>query len=395
MRNQEKKKPKVLFILHLPPPIYGATIANVYIQNSILVNTAFDSTYINLATNTKLKDVGKATLKKPLMFILMVFKVIKALLKDKYSACWVTLTATGPAFYKDLIIVSVLKLFNANIVYFMHNKGVSNASKNSFKQMLYRYAFRNTKVILSSKHLYQDVQEFVDERNVYYCPLGIPETRVEQAPQSLFDKVEKCRLLFLGNLMREKGVLVLLEACNILKERNIAFTCSYVGGWSDVPELEFNDLINKYGLGEEVILHGPKYNTEKVWFLENSDIFVFPTYYHYETFGMVNLEAMEYGLPIISTPEGGIPDLVIDGTTGYLVPQRNAVQLADKIEILIADAGLRKKMGEYGRHRFKTHYTLEKYEAKVVEVLSSVIGRGNDYAPSTNKNPSDIGINYG
>lgn len=373
MSIESDKRPKVLFLLHLPPPTYGATISNNYIKNSDLINDKFESYFINIATNKKLYEVGKATSTKVFLFFSLIIKVLKALLTKDFDASIISLTASGPAFYKDMIIVTILKLFGLKITYYFHNKGVSYASKNFINNFLYKYAFNKTKSILSSKYLYPDIKKYVKETDVFYCFYGIPLIddmySVERSTNSLLP----CRLLFLGNMMVEKGILVLLEACKLLKENNYKFSCNFVGGWSDITENEFNYKIIQNNLSDFVFVHGPKYNLEKNWFFKNSDIFIFPTYYHYETFGLVNLEAMQHALPIISTPEGGIPDIVIHGENGFLVPQHNVLALAEKIKELIDNPGLRSKMGLAGRERFHALFTLDKFEKNISQIISELI----------------------
>ena len=109
-----------------------------------------------------------------------------------------------------------------------------------------------------------------------------------------------------------------------------------------------------------------------VVFFENPPVLpLFPTFYHNECFPLVLLEAMEHGLPCISTTEGGIPGIVDDGKTGFLVPKHDAVALADKIEMFIRDTDLRHKMGSAGREKFEREFTLEVFEKRMVEILSN------------------------
>ena len=97
-----------------------------------------------------------------------------------------------------------------------------------------------------------------------------------------------------------------------------------MGNTGDVSPAYFRKSVETLGLQNQVFVHGPKYGKDKKIYFTQSDVFVFPTYYHGETFGLVLLEAMEYGLPCISTFEGGIPSVVEDAKTGFLVPQRDA-----------------------------------------------------------------------
>ena len=72
----------------------------------------------------------------------------------------------------------------------------------------------------------------------------------------------------------------------------------------------------------------------------------------------------------ISTTEGGIPGIIDDGKTGFLVPKHDAVALADKIEMFIRDTDLLHKMGEAGREKFEREFTLEVFEKRIVEILN-------------------------
>lgn len=367
------KKYKVLFILHLPPPVHGAAIANNYIKNSEVVNNAYETDYVSLATNTVLDQTGKGSFKKLLTFISILRNITKLLRAKEYDLCYVSLTANGPAFYKDAIVVALLKLFNRKIIYHFHNKGVSFAKQNATNEALYKFVFKNTKSILLSKYLYPDIEKYVDESDVYYCPYGIPASTITTKNINFKELDNHINLLYLSNMMIEKGVFVLLEACTILKAKNIPFKCNFVGGWTDISMEEFEDYIVEHNLKDVVVAHGPKYADEKLAFFVNSDVFIFPTFYHYETFGLVNLEAMQHSIPIISTKEGGIPDVIVDGETGFLVNKKSPQELADRIAYFASHPLETIIMGEKGKKRFDEHFTMEKFEKNISEIIKSAI----------------------
>lgn len=368
------KKKEVLFILHLPPPVHGAAVVNNYIKTSRLINENYNTDYVSLATNTVLAETGKGSLKKFFKFISILWKVFRKLISKKYDLCYMTLTASGPAFYKDIIVVALLKLFGQRIIYHFHNKGVAAAKDKGINNSLYRFAFNNTKSLLLSKYLYPDIKDFVKEENVYYCPCGVPESNAAELIYSKSIRAgRKLSILYLSNMMIEKGVYVLLEACAILKKRNLPFTCNFVGGWTDITPDEFNNYVEEHHLQNSVFAHGPKYGDDKVKFFQNADVFVFPTYYHYEAFPLVNLEAMQYSLPVISTTEAGIPDEIIDGETGFLIPRKDALMLADKLQFFIGSPEAGVYMGELGRQRFKSKFTLNHFEENISKIVSKAI----------------------
>jgi len=368
MEIEQKKKLNVLFILHLPPPVHGAAIANTYIKNSNIINTDYHTDYISLATNTVLAETGKGSFKKIFKFFSIVWQVVSMLNVKKYDLCYLSLTANGPAFYKDLIIVALLKLARKKIIYHFHNKGVALAKQTMLNDSLYRFAFKNTKLILLSKYLYGDVAKFVSEKQIYYCPYGIPTSVLTGHTAKKFNS-SVIKLLYLSNMMIEKGVYVLLEACVMLKNRNISFTCDFVGGWTDINPTEFNEYVIANGLTDQVFAHGPKYGEEKLAFFDKADVFIFPTYYHYETFGLVNLEAMQHALPIISTTEGGIPDVISDGETGFLIPKKDSMALAEKIAYLANNPEQATQMGKLGKAKFEKYFTINTFEKNISEII--------------------------
>ena len=187
---------------------------------------------------------------------------------------------------------------------------------------------------------------------------------------------EAPRLLFLSNLIVSKGIYVLLEACQRLKERGVAFHCDYVGGESkEVTGEQFRKAIAERGLTDCVTYHGPQYGADKDRAFRRADIFVFPTFYDNECFPLVLVEAMQYRLPIVTTPEGGILDIVTDGVNGLVCKQQDVDSLVVALSTLLADAALRREMGERGHARYLKEMTLEAFEGSFAEALRSTVNR--------------------
>lgn len=114
---------------------------------------------------------------------------------------------------------------------------------------------------------------------------------------------------------------------------------------------------------------GKKYGADKEAFFKNTDIFVFPTYYPNECFPLVLLEAMQQGLPCISTKEGGITSIIDDGKTGLFVNRQDADDLADKIAWMIEHPKERKVMGENGTKKCRNCFTIESFEESMNNIL--------------------------
>jgi glycosyltransferase involved in cell wall biosynthesis len=368
-------KHKILFILHFPPPIHGAAIMGKHIKGSSFINTTFDCTYINLSTSKKLNEKGKGAFKKFWSFFRLYSKIFLTLIKNKYEVCYVTINSKGAAFFKEMIVVLLLKSFRCKIVYHYHNKGVSdNQNKNLFN-WLYHFQFKNTKAILLSPLLYFDVSKYLSGNQLYYCANGIPfSNTLVDSTKSGNKNNSRCEILFLSHMMKEKGIYILLQALNILKSKGIRFKATLIGEWADLNQKDFNDFLLTHNLEANVFYLGQKYGEEKRLAFESADIFVLPTLN--DCFPLVILESMQYALPVISTDEGAIPEIVENGINGFIIPKNDAFTLAEKIEYLINNRCERVEMGRRGFGIFNEKYTLPIFEKNFVQTLKQII---NDY----------------
>ena len=360
-------KPKLLCILHFPPPVHGSAMVGDFIRRSEVINESFDTRYINLGTSATVDDIGKSSGSKIFKYINIVWQTVVHMTVFRPDKVYVALTVKGIGFYKDAFLIILAKMLGGNMVYHLHNKGVSARQDKPFDNWLYKRVFNNAEVILLSEYLYPDIKKYVSHSEVYICPNGIPEQITSTDLQDRKRGDEPVQLLFLSNLIESKGVFVLLEACDILKKKEVSFKCVLVGGEGDITIEKLNTRISELGLSENVLYLGKKYNEEKKAIFLESDVFVLPSWN--DCFPLVLLEAMQAGLPIISTSEGGIPDIVLDTETGYIVPQKNATALADRLEILITDPQNRKVMGKKGREHYESNFTIEVFEYKLKEIL--------------------------
>jgi len=102
-----------------------------------------------------------------------------------------------------------------------------------------------------------------------------------------------------------------------------------------------------------------------------SDIFVMAS--QMESFGLVYAEAMACGLPVIGTSVGGVPEIIINNITGFLVPPDNPVELGKKIEIFITDEKKREKMGKAGMNRIQSRFNVKKTIDRLLGIFQSCI----------------------
>lgn len=399
---KEVNKPRILFVAPLPPPVHGSAVVSQQIRDSVLINDEFDCDFVNMSTSRSMSEIGQSSplvlFKKLARFFESYFCSLLYLIRHRYSLCYLAIVCNGIGFLKDAPFVLLCKMFGCRIVIHLHNKGVNGFVDRPIYKTLIKWVYKDSKVILLSEHLYLDISKAVDRKNVYICPNGIPELKTQDKEIGNVPEI-----LFLSNLIESKGVYVLLDACKILKEKGFSFHCTFVGGESkQIDGKIFKQALSERNIQGFVEYVGPKYGEEKEAYWNKTSIFVFPTFYYNECFPLVLLEAMQHKVAVVSTNEGGIPDIVSDGETGYIVDssilkktscnemlgnnivlsereksrgfnRKRGEQTAAAIEELLVDKEKCSRLGIAGYEKYKQKFTEEIFISKMVECLRSCI----------------------
>ena len=196
-------------------------------------------------------------------------------------------------------------------------------------------------------------------------------------------------IVFVGRITRQKGLPHLLRACEQLPADVQVILCA---GAPDTPEIkaEVEGLVARLRekrtgvVWIEEMLPRP----ELIAVLAASDVFVCPSVY--EPLGIVNLEAMAVGLPVVGSATGGIPDVIVDGETGLLVPieqvqdgtgtpidpTRFEADLAERLTTLVTDTEAAKAMGQAARRRVEEHFAWEAIAQRTMDVYNWVLAQG-------------------
>ncbi len=166
-----------------------------------------------------------------------------------------------------------------------------------------------------------------------------------------------------------KGIDTMIRALPAIKEHvpNVQFVIA--GDGDDRPRLQA--LAREFGVEEQVFFLGslPASSSELLYSYSNCEIFALPS--KGEGFGLVFLEAMAFGKPVVGGAHGGTLDVIEDGVTGYLVRHGDVGQLASVLTGLLTDSQLRNDMGARARERVRTHYLFESFANELERVLYS------------------------
>lgn len=173
-------------------------------------------------------------------------------------------------------------------------------------------------------------------------------------------------LVTASRLAREKSVDLVLEAFARIMARRAA-SLLVVGGGPEEGSLR--ELANRLGVMEHTVFTGLLPHRRALECVAAGDVFMYGS--QTETQGMVVVEAMALGLPVVAVDAGGVPDAVHDGSTGYLVPP-NADALASRALALLDDPGLRRMMGRAGVDASRA-YSLDIVTQRVIDVYRSLV----------------------
>ncbi|HLZ24961.1 MAG TPA: glycosyltransferase [Ktedonobacterales bacterium] len=204
---------------------------------------------------------------------------------------------------------------------------------------------------------------------------GVDLRRFQPGPHPVSDVP---MILAVGRLVEKKGLSYLIDACALLRDRGMLFRCHIVG--SGPLKTALRDQIAARGLRDAVQLVDACTQEQLVEVYRAATVVTLPCVVleNGDRDGIPNVlvEAMSMGIPVISTRISGIPELIADGENGLLVPPRDAAALADALAGVLADAGLRRRLGDAAHdtvmERFNLHHNARRLETLYGDVLSDV-----------------------
>ena len=188
-------------------------------------------------------------------------------------------------------------------------------------------------------------------------------------------------LLFVGRIEPLKGIDTLLHALAQMKQRGVLerheICLPIIGGDASVSEeqmtaemLRLQSLREELGLDDFVKFLGKRSQDSLPYYYSAADILVMPS--HYESFGIVALEAMACGTPVVASQVGGLKHLIEDGVTGFLVPNRDADSLSEKLTLLLDNYNLHQQMGEKAAAHAK-QYAWDIIAPRILDVYRSMV----------------------
>lgn len=265
----------------------------------------------------------------------------KILVFSKIKVVHINASMKNGSILKNCALLILAKLFFNKTVFQFHGGAWNDISKN------YRFVL---KIIMTLSDMILVLTNDQMRLNSYL--LQGEKKKIQKVPNfikkqdEIIERSTKkyvVKFLFVGRIIKEKGIFEIIDASYELAELNMRFRIDILG---DGPDLALckETVINK-GLEKFFNFHGfvndSKYKNSIYC---NSDAFLFPSYYK-EGFPYAILEAMSFAMPVISSGQGAILDIIKEGINGFIIPVKDSKYLSDKMKYLILNRGDLKNMG--------------------------------------------------
>lgn len=361
---------KVFFLTGAIPPQTGGELYN-YQLSQYLDKLGWEQENISLHERKTYLRLGRipivGNILSSLIFAIILFRNRGILVEDHYFSKYLFLTNFIHSFFLGSKIVVLVHLFYN---YESHDKFVIRRFINRIIER-FRLYFADLIITTSEYSKNEIVSVGINPELVHVLPPGLDRDKFKNLSSKIkSDSEDRKTILCVGNYVPRKGIIYLIEA--LAKIKNNSLTLHLVGNRKN-NSAYYNQLkhaVEKFKLTECVVFHdgADQENLKKLY--ASADIFVLPSFK--ETFGIVFLEAMHYGLPIITTNVSAMPELIEENQNGLLVPPADSEALAKAISKLIENPELIKAMGETGRKKIAHSYYWEQTCSRFADILKSL-----------------------
>ena len=281
------------------------------------------------------------------------------------------LSLKPPSIFVDAFFLFFIRMFRIKYILYLHAKGLIDLNEKivwPLRSFVKKTISLSLGALVLGERLKADISHLIPNEYLFVLPNAVPDIKSKKSDIN-YNKNRPVKVLFLSNLMPSKGPMEFLKMAKKINRinKNVHF---FLAGpkMSNHFFSEINEFIHNEDLKDFITLTGPIYEEKKEALFTENDIFVFPT--HDDAFGLVNLEAMRAGLPIVTSDEGSIPEVVIDGVNGFIIDPKDIDMLTDRVLKLIIDPKLRIKMGNAGREIYEKKYTTNSYQKRLEQGLN-------------------------
>lgn len=360
---------KVIFLSGAIPPQTGGELYNYKISQYFKAAN-LEQEFVSLHKYRHFLRLGRLPIVGDLMvniiLAIALYQCNGILVEDHYFSRYLLLTNVIQTYIRKNQIATVVHLF------YPYDSSDPCFIRRSIYRLIERLylSFANV-IVLSSEYSKREVVSLgIDPSKLHVFYPGLDREKFAMAPPVNKSVSAERKILCVANYIPRKGLRYLIKAFAQANRSN--FKLHLVGNVKD-SALYYRQLkkqVASLGLTGHVYFHNGEDQNNIKYLYATSDIFVLPSLK--ETFGIVLIEAMHHHLPIITTNTSAMPDLVIDGKNGLLVPPKDSSAMAWALSRLISEPLVRQRMGEIGYQIIKDAYTWEDTSSRFLSLVKTI-----------------------
>lgn len=365
-------RPVLVVIGPLPPPYHGGSVATRFVLRSELQHH-WQVAHLDTTDGRGLDNVGRMDIRNVILALRHAAGLLRLLLTLRPAVVYVPIAQNTLGLLRDAAFVLPALALRRRVVLHVHGGGLRayhDATTPWMRRLLRTMLARARRVIVLGHSLRPMLSGLVDGRRIAVLPNGTPDPFGTVPDRSA--REGRVRVLYLGNLLRSKGFLDVMQAVAWLRAEQLPVELHLAGDYAaDADRRAAEELAAS--LGDAVTFHGVVAGQTKLDLLRSADIFAFPSYYANEGHPYVVLEAMAAGLPVVATAHAAMGETVLDEETGLLVPARDPQRLTTALRRLVRDAALRARLGAAGRDRYSREYSLERWSGGLCAIMAEAL----------------------
>lgn len=351
----------IIIIGPFPEPISGVSLANEVVRKVLLLHS-YKVHIINTSFSEFDEQVGKFSFKKALFFLklnLSIYKIFSS------NIVYITPGQTFFGVLKYAAFILLSRVLGKELIVHIHGNHLRDAydeMNKVKKRIIYFLVSKFHKGIVLSQSLKKNLTPFLDNSQIFSLPNFAEDYLLEENTEVN----NELRIVFLSNLMIEKGILHLLEALHFLELKGIKYKAKIAGNIDKSTKDNFFVLLNRLSNTEYVgLVKGEEKKALLLW----SNIFILPTFYKMEGQPISILEAMATKNVIITTDHAGIPDIFSSGVHGFYVDKKSSKSISETLEYLSVQKEEVKKIAENNKVYFLKNFTLSNFKKNLLEII--------------------------
>lgn len=351
----------------LPPPVHGVTISTSLVLANPLLAERFSVEHLDTSDpRSGRANIGRWDATNVVVALRAAARLARTL-RGGRGLVYLPLSQGRPAFLRDALFIWLGSLRGWRVTSHLRGSELDvlyRAQPRPLRWWMRRILARVDSMAVLGASLIPVFDGLIPTERIAVVPNGTPDLADQGHVR------EPDTVLFFSNLRRRKGLVEAVEAAERVIARHPTARFRFVGNWED-EELARELHERTEGLGDRITFVPGVTGEDKHAALLSAAILLFPPVLP-EGHPRVVLEGLAAGLPVVTTDRGAIADTVVDGESGFVLPDPLPDQLADRILRLLEDDDLRERMSRAARERYLACFTQERADRRLADWLEGV-----------------------